>query len=216
MAPSFGYMNLRSPLIVDITGSETSGTPTGPELVTNGTFTTDTDWTKQPGWTIGGGTANGAAVSGYLFQSVGATIMGANVVVTYTISNYVGGSVGFSIGGGSQSQQRTANGTYTESVIGGSGGDTNLYFQGIGFTGSIDNVSVKIGTPVILGIGNYTGHFKSTKISRTALPAVYANNAAAIVGREASTAGVSTTSDATVVSRYAGTKSTEQVSVVET
>lgn len=31
--------------------------PSGVELVTNGTFDTDTDWTKGTGWTISGGTA---------------------------------------------------------------------------------------------------------------------------------------------------------------
>ena len=30
----------------------------GSELVTNGTFDTDSDWTKSSGWTISGGKAN--------------------------------------------------------------------------------------------------------------------------------------------------------------
>ena len=30
----------------------------GSELVTNGSFDADSDWTKQSGWTISGGTAN--------------------------------------------------------------------------------------------------------------------------------------------------------------
>jgi len=34
-------------------------TPTeGSELVTNGNFATDSDWTKGTGWTISGGSAN--------------------------------------------------------------------------------------------------------------------------------------------------------------
>ena len=35
----------------------------GPELVTNGDFATDSDWSKGTGWTISGGTAsfNGGA-----------------------------------------------------------------------------------------------------------------------------------------------------------
>ena len=36
--------------------------PYGEELVTNGSFDTDTDWVKGNSWTIGGGTANYDAV----------------------------------------------------------------------------------------------------------------------------------------------------------
>ena len=178
-----GYMSNRSPLIVDVTGTTSSGIPTGPELVTNGSFTTNTDWIQQAGWSIGSGSANGAAVTGYLYQALGATIFGANLVVTYTVSNYVSGSVNFSIGGGSQSTIRTSNGTYTESVIGGIGGGTEIYFLGTAFTGSIDNVSVKVGTFNPLPVGDFVnGHFKAAKISRTTLPPIYINNASALAG----------------------------------
>ena len=47
---------------VPIYGSEqvTNGdfSQTGAELVTNGDFATDSDWTKQAGWSISGGSAN--------------------------------------------------------------------------------------------------------------------------------------------------------------
>jgi len=53
----------------------TEGDPT--ELVTNGTFDTDTDWTKQTGWTIVGGVAScdgTQAGASYLFQATSYTI----------------------------------------------------------------------------------------------------------------------------------------------
>ena len=42
----------------------------GSELVTNGDFATDTDWTKTNGWTISGGKANrsGATTNTYIGQ----------------------------------------------------------------------------------------------------------------------------------------------------
>ena len=40
----------------------------GDELVTNGTFDTDTDWTKGTGWTISGGVAAFSKLSGALLS----------------------------------------------------------------------------------------------------------------------------------------------------
>ena len=36
----------------------------GPELVTNGDFATDSDWTKGTGWNISGGKGNGTSARG--------------------------------------------------------------------------------------------------------------------------------------------------------
>jgi len=51
---------------------KSKGLTLGPELVTNGTFDSDTDWTKAAGWTISGGTANFS--SGAIFNSIYQTI----------------------------------------------------------------------------------------------------------------------------------------------
>lgn len=53
----------------------------GPNLVTNGTFDTDTAWTKGTGVTISGGLLNLAASSGYAEQAI-ATVPGRTYVVT--------------------------------------------------------------------------------------------------------------------------------------
>ena len=47
----------------------------GTELVTNGDFATDSDWTKEASWTISGGTAtyDGAVHVETLFQNISLT-----------------------------------------------------------------------------------------------------------------------------------------------
>ena len=57
----------------DIKGAFLSDTDTtslvGGELVTNGTFDSDTDWTKGTGWTIGSGVATAVGAGGYFVQT---------------------------------------------------------------------------------------------------------------------------------------------------
>jgi prepilin-type N-terminal cleavage/methylation domain-containing protein len=45
----------------------------GPELITNGTFDSDTSWTKEAGWSISGGTAVGAGTIAFIYQNVSVT-----------------------------------------------------------------------------------------------------------------------------------------------
>ena len=49
----------------------------GAELVTNGDFATDTDWSKGTGWTISGGTANcdGSQTSGTQLTQTGLSLI---------------------------------------------------------------------------------------------------------------------------------------------
>lgn len=63
----------------------------GPELVTNGTFDTDTDWTKGAGWTISGGSLNldtsvsGAGVVTVAEQTL-STVTGRVYKVTFDVT----------------------------------------------------------------------------------------------------------------------------------
>ena len=116
----------------------------GSELVVNGDFATDSDWTKGTGWTISGGKAN---QSGNPFTNLTQRIGRQNtpIVLTYTISNYSSGSVTIFMGDSSgQGTSRSANGTYSETITTATS-SPNVFFQtgASGFTGSIDNVSVK-------------------------------------------------------------------------
>ena len=83
-------------------------------LVTNGDFDTDSDWTKGTGWSISDGKA--VAVSGTsskLTQSISG-LSGKKCSVTFTLSNY-GGNGTIKLDFGSLvGQDRNANGTYTE------------------------------------------------------------------------------------------------------
>jgi len=116
----------------------------GADLVTNGSFATDTDWNKGTGWTISGGTANcDGSQSGLTHLSQSMMTAGNDYIVKFTISNYSAGNILVQYGGsGDYSQYYTANGTY--SFIGTSIGNAFLYFYGnADFIGSIDNVSVQ-------------------------------------------------------------------------
>ena len=118
--------------------------PSITSLFTNGTFASDTGWTKEVGWTISGGAAhkNGGDAS-TLYQSA-ALVAGATYRFTYTISNYSTGNLRPSFSGGSlvYGPTRTSNGTFTDDVVAVTGNNV------AGFTGAstsifdLDNVSL--------------------------------------------------------------------------
>jgi hypothetical protein len=119
-----------------------------PSYILNGGFVADTDWTKGVGWAIGSGVATASgAISTDLSQTADiALVQGQNYVVTYTITQTAGSiqaSVGGNVGSG-----RDANGTYTETIT--AGATQIIAFIAAGFTGTIDNVSVK----PVMSIGN--------------------------------------------------------------
>jgi len=99
---------------------ETFDTITGAEKINNPGFATDTVWTKTTGWAITGGVAtHNANGTGTLSQASGSMItplvVGETYILTFTIKNYVSGSVTPACGGNlSAFSARSANGTYTE------------------------------------------------------------------------------------------------------
>jgi hypothetical protein len=127
----------------------------GAELITNGNFATDSDWSKGPGWTISGGTANAvSATSEPMAQTVSGFAAGNIYKVRFEVTAvtngyirvyaYVGASGTFTnIFNSSELTTGVYEGTFEF-------GGTNkiLRFYGStgsvgGFAGSIDNVSVK-------------------------------------------------------------------------
>lgn len=110
------------------------------EIAQNGSFTTDTLWTKGAGWTIGAGVATATgAISTALSQVPVLTIVaGQAYAVTYTITRSAGGLIP-SIGG-QAGVERTASGTYREIII--AAATTPIAFTGNAFTGTLDNVSI--------------------------------------------------------------------------
>lgn len=111
---------------------------------TNGTFASDTAWTKGSGWTIGAGVATATgAISTAISQNSAVTLVeGQAYTVTMTITASAG-SLTASVGGRSGTA-RNSSGTYVETIVAGS--TQVLAFTGAGFTGTLDNVTV---TPAV-------------------------------------------------------------------
>jgi len=112
----------------------------GGDEVTNGEFYTDTDWTKEAGWTIAGGlgVATTASSDQDIYQEV--LTSGEKYRVVFTVSGYSAGGV--KVGCGDvYGTTRGANGTYTEKIV---GDGTRFRFRAVGTTTlNIDNVIVK-------------------------------------------------------------------------
>ena len=161
--PTQSYLFNRQPLLVDPRGLTLSFTDSiiGGELVTNGNFASGASWTTDTGWTISGGAANSDGTGfGSVNQDLGlGRLVNAYYSITYTILNYVSGSVKAGVGGALVPYQHFANGTYTDIVTTGNNPlDGKLYFSSSAFNGSITNVSVKkfhsVGT---INIDNFNG-----------------------------------------------------------
>ena len=111
-------------------------------LLTNGTFDADSDWTKGTGWTIAAGVATHAAgASSSLFQKPNSIIKGRNyrVGVDLTVS---AGTVELWLGN-SLISSNTATGSYSGAVVSnGSTFNRVFLFGGSTFSGTGDNISV--------------------------------------------------------------------------
>lgn len=162
--PTQSYLFNRAPLQVDPRGLTVSfaDSTIGAQLVVNGNFASGASWVTGTDWTISAGTANcsGANFANFLTQDLGVGVA-PNVYysITYTILNYVSGSIAAGVGGALAPFQHFANGTYTEIVTSSNNPvDGKLYFDSEKFVGSIDNVSViryhSIGT---LNVDNFKG-----------------------------------------------------------
>ena len=104
------------------------------------------DWTIEDVWTIGDGVANGNGANGNneeLTQSLNFD-SSKKYKISYQISNYVSGSVRYSLtgGGGYNGQNKSANGTYVD-IINTWASHNQIKFFGLNFNGSVTNISVK-------------------------------------------------------------------------
>jgi len=118
----------------------------GNQLITNGNFQTDTNWTKGTGTTISGGKANfSSATSVSLFQNIGS--QSGFVQVEFNITEYTSGTLNVYSGG----NETVSNinivgnkiGRYTAKVDRNGGNNNIIFGSSDNFTGSITNVSVK-------------------------------------------------------------------------
>ncbi len=118
----------------------------GPEIVTNGDFSTDTDWNKgSPGWSIANGSAIGTNVSGRnLSQTSISFTEGAIYNLQFTVTRTAGNIIP-RLGGTTSVNGATIfqSGTYNIFLKANSSSNAVVFRGNSGFTGTIDNVSVK-------------------------------------------------------------------------
>ncbi len=114
----------------------------GSDVVVNGGFATDTVWTKGTGWSIGSGVAScdGTQVAVTDLTQTLILVSGTYYEITYTISNYVAGTISIRAGG-NQIAAQDENGTFTRGVI--SGGTSFKLRANSSFVGDVDNVIIK-------------------------------------------------------------------------
>ena len=113
-------------------------TTVGPELVTNGGFDADTDWTKGTGWTISGGSAN-AAASNFVLSQNSLFTSGTAYRITFS-QTFTSGSLQVRIAGTQSLGFFNSSGTHVINFVATATGA--LEFNGTALTTSIDNVSV--------------------------------------------------------------------------
>lgn len=111
----------------------------GAEVVVNGGFGADTDWTKGAGWAIAAGVAAATISSADLTATVAPLTLGSWYKTVFTLGSFSVGTVAVVVGAAAN-PTHGANGTFTEVNRATS---TALALRPVGFTGAIDNVSVK-------------------------------------------------------------------------
>ena len=124
----------------------------GSELVTNGGFDTDSDWSKyyagdSNSITIANGVLSfNSNTNQNVFQTISSSNLNGFYKITYTITSYTRGNPYFLLGGGSNIYLGSTVGTHTKYVQGGGSNANLIIYGGIFGQGgelSIDNVSVK-------------------------------------------------------------------------
>lgn len=122
----------------------------GPEIITNGSFAVDANWTKGADWTISAGAAryaSGGSGTGFYQDLLDINAIGNTYRLTFTIVSGTGSvyatliGTSFSVGGAT----RTGVGTYQEDIIlsAGAGNFERLRFNGSSSSAfAITNVSV--------------------------------------------------------------------------
>jgi len=118
----------------------------GNDLITNGDFTTDSDWVKGAGWSIEGGVAvcDGTQTAGTFLRQDGTYTNGVTYKITFTVT-VTGGSIVARLQSGGATVLGPVienSGTYTQYLT--STGNNDFRFRGsTGFVGTVDNVSVE-------------------------------------------------------------------------
>lgn len=123
----------------------------GNNMVTNGTFASDSDWTKGTGWTIGSGVATASSIAANELSQDISAVTGKIYKVSVDLTSYTQGLIYVDISGSAeQSTVFFAPGAptgYYEAYVKATGSVLRIYsmgFGGLNFIGSIDNVKVQL------------------------------------------------------------------------
>ena len=118
-------------------------------IITNGTFGTDTDWGKGTGWSINitsfKAECDGSQSAGTQLTQTGLSFTnGVTYKVTYTLT-VTAGSVKAAFRGGTSvdGASRTSSGTYTENLVALTGNNSFRMIANTNFVGTVDNISVQ-------------------------------------------------------------------------
>jgi len=112
------------------------------ELITNGGFAADTDWTKGTGWAIAAGLATKTAGTGSDLEQDISVTEAQTYTVIFTVSGRTAGTIVAKVAGTSGTS-RSTNATFTENIVAGSGTTPRFELTAdSSFDGSVDNVSV--------------------------------------------------------------------------
>lgn len=117
-------------------------TEAAPATLVNGTFDTDTDWTKEAGWTISSGKAHVSTASTPRIYQQGGLISGNRYSLNWEITDYTSGIIQIRIGSSHSGDYRSATGIYSEENT--CEGTAYLYFRAAPAVASIDNVETVI------------------------------------------------------------------------
>lgn len=110
-------------------------------VITNGTFDSETGWTLGTGWAISTGKARATTVSGEaaLDASSDPLTGGKTYQVSFTVTVTSGDVAVYA--GNTIGTTRTTSGTYTENLLSAATGAFGFYSPTTPFTGTIDDVS---------------------------------------------------------------------------
>lgn len=137
---AIGFINITNGQIFGVvaSGQTTSGIV---NLITNGTFDSDTDWTKEGTWAIGSGVASATSEGGKIRQNQG--FAAGDYKITFEIITVTAGSIAIRINDGTYSSSYNSVGTHIISSYTAPSGSGWFDLDGIGFTGTVDNIIVE-------------------------------------------------------------------------
>ncbi len=119
----------------------------GPELLLNGSYSTDTGWTKGGGWTIAGGVAVRVPDAGQTAISQGSLtlVVGAPYLVAFDIVTQTAGNIQARLSGGTNVSGASVNNVnrYEQTLTAVTGNNSFNFLASTSANLTVDNVSLR-------------------------------------------------------------------------